>query len=236
MLCWPPRLHASPLAKNLLGYTSRVARPCWRADGRTGTALVSRPAAAFASTHWLRPFASLALRRYAIELLRDRAFAHLLAPNLILTLRSATSRSCSSGRSAPCRSTSTPTPPIRPTTCSKYRHHFLVPGTLTCRRRRAVASPVLSPQDVTCTHASDASPFAPFPFLQPRPAQPDGPTRSPRARAKRAVYHPSPLGLLLDHRRRSPSSPLASHFTMPSASPRPALGWTEVTTLCNQMP
>lgn len=29
-------------------------------------------------------------------------------------------RSCSSGKSAPCRTTSTPTPPTRPTTCSKY--------------------------------------------------------------------------------------------------------------------
>ena len=48
------------------------------------------------------------------------------------------SRSCSSGRSAPCRSTSTPTPLTRPTTCSKYRHHLLVPGTY------------LSPSSPTC--------------------------------------------------------------------------------------
>lgn len=38
-------------------------------------------------------------------------------------------RSCSSGKSAPCRTTSTPTPPTRPTTCSKYSISlFLVHG------------------------------------------------------------------------------------------------------------
>lgn len=99
------------------GYTSRVAadRPMFVAE-------------CSACPHsGLAGFALPWLARLILLLLLP--FSPAVRSKILMTSPLVASRSWSSGRSAPCRSTSTPTPLTRPTTCSKYRHRLFVPGT-----------------------------------------------------------------------------------------------------------
>lgn len=99
------------------GYTSRVAadRPMFVAE-------------CSACPHsGLAGFALPWLARLILLLLLP--FSPAVRSKILMISPLVASRSWSSGRSAPCRSTSTPTPLTRPTTCSKYRHRLFVPGT-----------------------------------------------------------------------------------------------------------